>query len=99
MAADLIVSPEAEEDLDAAYSWYEGRQLGPGERFLISVDSCVQFICDNPESYPTVHKHYRRAIVRKFPFSIFYEYADRVVKVHCVFHSARDPRKWRGRLP
>ena len=99
MAADLIVSPEAEEDLDAAYSWYEDRQVGLGERFLLSVDSCMQSICDSPESYPSVRKRFRRAIVPRFPFSVFYEYADRVVKVHCVFHSARDPRKWRSRLP
>jgi hypothetical protein len=38
MAAELIVAPEAQQDLDEAYDWYEERQAGLPEVFLTRVD-------------------------------------------------------------
>lgn len=45
MAAELIIAPEAEQDLAEAYAWYEGRRSGLGEEFLSCVDACVEAIC------------------------------------------------------
>jgi hypothetical protein len=33
MAADLIFAPEASQDIDAAYDWYERQRVGLGEEF------------------------------------------------------------------
>ena len=33
------------------------------------------------------------------PYAVFYGYEEDVVTVYCVFHTARDPSKWRERLP
>jgi hypothetical protein len=46
-----------------------------------------------------VHENYRRGLVRRFPYSVFYEYANDTVTVYCIFHHSRDPGKWRRRLP
>jgi plasmid stabilization system protein ParE len=46
-----------------------------------------------------VHETYRRALVRRFPYAIFYEHAGDVVTVYSVFHTSQDPAKWRQRLP
>jgi plasmid stabilization system protein ParE len=99
MDADLIFAPEAEEDISLAYGWYEDRRVGLGEEFLSCVDACIQTILRNPEMHRIVHETYRRGLVRRFPYAVFYEYADGVVSVYCVFHTARDPEKWRLRLP
>jgi len=99
MAAELIVAPEAEQDLAEAYAWYEGRRIGLGEEFLSSVDACIQNILRNPELHRVVHEDYRRGLVRRFPYAIFYEYAGDTVTLYCVFHTSRDPEKWRQRLP
>jgi plasmid stabilization system protein ParE len=45
------------------------------------------------------HENYRRALVRRFPYAVFYEYAEETVTVYCVFHTSQDPEKWRQRLP
>src|SRR4030043_1795322 len=74
MAAELIIAPEAQQDVDEAYSWYEDRRTGLGEEFLGCVDACIQAICRMPELYPKVHEEYRRALVRRFPYAIFYEF-------------------------
>lgn len=42
---------------------------------------------------------YRRVLVRRFPYAIFYEISGDAVTVFAVFHTARDPGKWRSRLP
>jgi len=49
--------------------------------------------------YPVVYEGYRRALVRRFPYAVFYEYADEAITVYCVFHSSQDPNKWMKRLP
>jgi len=99
MAAELIIAPEAALDLDEAHAWYERQRLGLGEEFLTCVDACVQGILRNPEMHTTVHQSYRRGLVRRFPYAVFYEYADGVVTVYGILHTSRDPAKWRQRLP
>lgn len=99
MAAELIIAPEAQLDLDEAYGWYESRRVGFGEEFLCSVDACLKAICRLPETHGKVHKDYRRAMVRRFPYSVYYKYAEGTVTVHLIFHASRDPEKWRQRLP
>ncbi|MBL7180040.1 MAG: type II toxin-antitoxin system RelE/ParE family toxin [Pseudomonadota bacterium] len=98
MAAELIIAPEAQQDTDAAYSWYEDRRSGLGEEFLACVDACIQAICRTPELHAKVHEEYRRSLVRRFPYAIFYEYTGGKVIVYSIFHASRDPKKWRNRL-
>ena len=99
MAARLVVAPEAELDIAEAYVWYESRRIGLGEEFLSSVDACMQGICRQPGMCPVVHESYRRSLIRRFPYAVFYEYTGMTVTVYSVFHTSRDPGKWRQRLP
>jgi plasmid stabilization system protein ParE len=98
MAVELIVAPEAEQDIAEAYAWYEARRAGLGEEFLTCVDACIQAICRTPEMHGVVCESYRRGLVRRFPYAVFYAYVNDVVTVYCVFHAARDPEKWQQRL-
>lgn len=99
MAADLKFAPEAEQDLAGAYAWYEHQRTGLGEEFLSCVDARIEAICRSPEMHEIVHENYRRALIRRFPFAILYEWAGAEVTVYAVFHTARDPQKWWKRLP
>lgn len=38
-----------------------------------SVDDALSRIASNPNAYPIVYRTLRRAVVRRFPFAIFYE--------------------------
>jgi plasmid stabilization system protein ParE len=98
MADELVIAPEAEQDIADAYGWYEDRRAGLGEEFLSCVDACIQAICRTPEMHAPIHENYRRALVRRFPYAVFYEYAADRVTVYCVFHTSQDPEKWRQRL-
>lgn len=71
MGAELIIAPEAQQDVDDAYRWYEIQRSGLGEEFLDCVDACIQAICRMPELYAKVHDEFHRAFVRRFPHAIF----------------------------
>ena len=98
MDVELVIAPEARQDVDEAYSWYEERRTGFGEEFLGCVEACIQLICRTPELYPKVHEEYRRALVRRFPYAIFYDYFDGKVFLYSIFHTSKNPKKWRKRL-
>jgi plasmid stabilization system protein ParE len=98
MAADLILAPEIEEDIAAAYGWYEARRPGLGEDFLSALEACLESIRRHPEMYALTHETYRRALLRRFPYGVFYEYSREVIVVYGVFHTSMNPDKWRMRL-
>jgi toxin ParE1/3/4 len=99
MGAELILAPEVEHDLAEAYAWYEKQRSGLGEDFLSCVAACTEDICRMPEKHAKIHEHYRRGLVRRFPYAVFFEYTEAKVIVYCVIHTARAPDKWRERLP
>lgn len=98
MIAELIVASEAEGDLNEYYGWHETHRVGLGEEFLSKVDACVSFIRRMPEMHEVVVGSFRRALVRRFPFAIFYEYDGKTVTIYGVFHTSLDPKKWQQRL-
>ena len=75
------------------------RRSGLGEEFLTCVDACLEAIGRMPEMHPIVHEQYRRGLVRRFPYAVLYEVGESAVTVYAVFHTSRDPVKWRERLP
>lgn len=99
MTVELSLAPEVGRDMSAAYSWYNERRIGLGEEFLTCVDACIQSICRKPEMHPIVYKHFRRALVRRFPYSVFYEYIGGTVVIYAIFHTSQNPLKWQGRIP
>jgi len=101
VASNLVITPEAEQDVNDAFDWYERRRPGLGDEFLRRVGDCLHSICVIPKGRRLVHANYRRAVVQRFPYVVFYEYseADDTVTVYSVFHTSQDPKKWRDRLP
>ncbi len=94
----LIISPETELDLEDAFVWYESQDNGLGSEFVRSIDNCMSSIGRNPMSYAIVYQEARRALVRRFPYSIFYLVENDTVFVIGCFHSKRNPDDWQERL-
>jgi plasmid stabilization system protein ParE len=95
---DVIYASEASVDIAEAYAWYEKREFGLGEEFLRSIAACVSLIKRHPFMYPLAVDEFRRALIRRFPFELFYEPSDDRVTIYAVFHCSQDPEKWRSRL-
>lgn len=90
----IIHRRSAEADITDAFIWYEDQQAGLGKNFLDSVSKVLISISINPFSYQKVHKNVRRALLRKFPFGIFYTVEeDRVIVLGC-FNQRRNVEEW-----
>ena len=93
----LVVRAEAEADIRGARAWYAERDEALAERFLQKVDWTLDLIGAGPRTFPTVHRTLRRALLRRFPYCVFFDARDEVIEVFAVFHAHRDPAIWRSR--
>ena len=98
MLEKVIFTPLASEEVAHAYNWYEERDPGLGEEFLRCVEACLAMVCRQPSMFPPVRDNFRRALIRRFPYEIFYESTLDGLVIYSVFHCSQDPKKWRKRL-
>lgn len=66
---------------------------------MLRVDACLSAIRQTPEMHAVKFGNYRRALIRRFPYAIIYDYEDGTVTVYGVFHTSRDQGNWQRRLP
>jgi toxin ParE1/3/4 len=98
MKRPLQLLSEAESELEAAFTWYEGRRRGLGFEFLLAFDAAVESVRRLPESREVVALRTRRVLLRRFPYFILYALDGPIVLVTAVFHTHRDPQSWSDRV-
>jgi toxin ParE1/3/4 len=91
----LILRQDAERDLDQAYNWYNEKVPGLGSDFLVVVERALESIQANPARFPIVYRKVHRALLRRFPYGVFFVTDGDQIAVLAVMHTARDPDKWR----
>ncbi len=98
MSARLVWRPQALEEVAQAAQWYEERRSGLSAEFLRMLDATTASIVRAPLQYPTIHGTMRRALLRRFPYSLIFSVveAEEVVVLGCV-HWRQSPRRWRTR--
>lgn len=98
MAYELIIRPEAEQDLDDAFAWYEEKRQGLGHDFLLQINAGLRLLERSPLIFAEQYKGIRRHLIRRFPYKIFYRVDDRKVIVLAAIYGGRDPQWIRKRL-
>ncbi len=98
MTPEFVVQPEAEADISEAFRWYEDKDDGLGSDFLRMLEACFAVIERYPQSYPVVRKQIRRAVLRRFPYSVFYFADDAKIVVIACIQASRSPKIWRRRI-
>ena len=91
-------TPEADAELTEARQWYSHHRKNLDLEFMECVESALSRIESTPYLFPVVYRDLRRAIVRRFPFAIFYEVSANEIQILAVFHLRRDPELWKSRL-
>jgi len=76
---------------------YQAQGPGLGAAFLGAVNTCFASIRRHPAAYQLVDPPMRRALLRRFPYAVFYEVGSVEIVVYAVFHGARNPRAWKRR--
>jgi plasmid stabilization system protein ParE len=97
MKRRTFVRPEAQADIREAATWYEGRETGLGIRFIGEIRASLQHIADNPLRFPTVDEDVRRALLHRFPYSIYFVNEPEAAAIMAVLHQHRRPAAWKSR--
>jgi toxin ParE1/3/4 len=95
--AEVVVRPEAQADIREAALWYESRRSGLGSEFTLRFDVLVERIAQNPLQFPEIGSGVRRALLRRFPYAIYFVVAACPVVI-AVLHQRRHPATWKQRL-
>lgn len=90
--------PEVAEDAFAGYAWYEAKAPGLGDDFLRVFYASVGEIPRHPFLHPQVYGDFRRRLLRRFPYAVYFKIEEERVIVFGLFHCARDPGTIRATL-
>ncbi len=90
---NLKYTNRAEDDVELAFRWYEIQRRGLGFEFLDCIEAAISSIIRFPEMYERSYSNFRRCVIRRFPFSIFYSIENNLIVIHSVFDNRQDPDK------
>jgi len=94
---DLLIIHQAEEELWNAVTYYEEQQSDLGLEFEAEVRSAFKAILLNPELWPLQSGNFRKHILPRFPYTIWYEVTSEVIRIIAIAHQKRKPGFWKGR--
>jgi len=100
---EFYITPEAEAEIAESFEWYGEQGEGLNAEFELAVDAALSAIEFSPLAFPEIYRNVRRALVRKFPYSILFTFEkiddeSCLITVQSCFHSKRNPREWQERL-
>ena len=98
MIRRVVLTPRALADVDDASVWYDKQRQGLGAKFRTFLDRTIERIIRTPEMFEVVHEGVRRAILRRFPFCVYFRVEGSRVVVLGVIHTSRSDEVWRSRI-
>ncbi len=98
MSYKLRLQPEARDDIREARLWYEKQRAGLGGEFVQEVEAALGAVRTNPARFSLVYKHFRRALLHRFPYGIVFAVTDDTVQIIACLHARRDPDSWLDRV-
>ncbi|MCP5245540.1 MAG: type II toxin-antitoxin system RelE/ParE family toxin [Burkholderiales bacterium] len=96
MKLKIYFCTEAEKDIKSTATWYEKQNSGLGGQFLDEILAMCTRISTSPCMFPIVHRKTHHAIIRRFPFGIFYR-IEKISIIVAVMHASRHPENWQTR--
>ncbi|MEP7011018.1 MAG: type II toxin-antitoxin system RelE/ParE family toxin [Acidobacteriota bacterium] len=94
---EVTYQRRASTDVQKAYRWYEEQRPGLGEDFLTGLKQAEDLAAALPLACPRVHRNTRRALLRRFPYGLYFRLGDNELIVVACYHASRDPEGWRRR--
>jgi toxin ParE1/3/4 len=90
----VVLSSGAAAELAEAVAWYEAQSPGLGIELLGAVDAVRSLIQRHSDAGKLVRPRIRRALLKRFPYGVFYtEFPDRI-QVIAIIHSRKHPARW-----
>ena len=93
---NIEILPGARDDLAAGYRFYEKQSPGLGGYFYDTLFAEIESLRETAGIHPIKHGSHR-ALSRRFPYGIYYEIKNDMIRVQAVFDNRRHPatiRRW-----
>jgi plasmid stabilization system protein ParE len=103
MSLRLQVLSEVQDEFDAAHAYLNREAPGAGDSFAFHVQEAFDAMIENPEPFSFVEtlpssSGYRRALLRKYHYTVVFKVIGESVAVVAVAHTSRRPNYWLKRL-
>ena len=93
-----ILSSLAAKELVEESQKYETKAPSLGSLFIDEFEAAVRRLREYPESSPQFGTHFRRAIMKRFPYSVIYSVSADTIRIASIMHQHRGPRYISSRL-
>jgi plasmid stabilization system protein ParE len=90
------LAPAAEGDIGDAFLWYRERNALVADAFRAEVFDAIDRIAKAPLSRAADEEGNRKRVLKRFPYSVFYEVLGSTVTILAVAHHRRRPDYWRS---
>lgn len=89
MSRRIILSPEAQTDITAIERWYQSKEASIGFAFRSELWLIMRYIAHYPYAFPEVKRGIRRALMKEFPYLVYFKLESGNVAVLAVLHQRR----------
>ena len=94
----IHIYPAALSDIESAVSWYESQRPGLGTEFILELDHSVERASANPNAFVKIYRIFRRALLRRFPYALYFSDESDTLYIHAVLHQHRSTEFTSSRL-
>ena len=99
MSLPIVLRSVAASEVRGTIRWYDEQREGLGDNFARAVFETLELIGEMPELHQVIEpaRTIRRALLRRFPYAVYYITETERIVVLAVLHVARDPSSWHER--
>lgn len=91
----VVLAPAAENDIAEAFGWYQERNATAADAFRAEVFETIDRLVEAPLSWPSDDEGNRTRVVKRFPYTVWFEVLGSTVTVLAIAHHRRRPGYWR----
>jgi len=94
---DYSFHPEASRELTDSIHYYNAISSKLAQSFVEEIEHAILSVRRNPTNWRLIKNGFRRYLVHRFPFGVYYNYDDSSVTIWAIMHLSRNPDYWIGR--
>jgi len=93
----IVFSPGAKDDVRSARRWYRRIDSSLAFQFWLESRTTARRISQFPYQFRHVNGRLRQALLKRFPYAMYYRLYSKIVFIVAVVHQRRSDAIWRQR--
>jgi toxin ParE1/3/4 len=85
----VILSPDGKDDIRTAIRWYANIDPELAFRFEAEAETIVLRLAQDPYLFPISYKSIRKALLKRFPYTVYFTFNVGKISVLAVVHQRR----------